>query len=714
MLKFTKKDNEKMLTEKKVNGILKLEEKERRKSLNNEYYTSNEYNSFGEYKSFPAEQYAGGVEIAVSPPEHSKKGHEYQYEKPKAKKKGTAGIFKRLADKLTSTTRSIATAVACVGAAAVVTAMVIFNIAAPFPECEMRELYAGNDYVRYGAELSSFSEDVDYSLVIENSYHSFEFDVENEGTHRGLVTGLKPGLEYTIALVGKHNGNNQTYYEKQFYTTNSDTPEAVFDVSLSKNEDNALSAEYSVYLSDTYEKVENPYLELTQNGNVIYTDNNLKDGFFKGAIESLPTGNSTLVLAGDIDGVGAIIGKYEIKGLDIPVEPDERLPLALSPIRLVGVNLAGVDLLANRDALLELGAEEIWVRIIADGVIADEYSYAIDEVRAKSDIEFQITPSYSTVNVVVTAYNADTVSVFEAEQDIVLSQGVTGELYVNLYDVPSVNLSLKGVLPSDSVLVVTDQTNGTETEYAVYDSMYNRMNSQFSWDTGNGQVTYTYCIKNGNGEILFEGEAFEVDFTIEKSLYQISYQNPGDALITYNDDGTINVYIPVEFSSDDLDVYYEITLGTYIYTSKDYYFVAESIPNTTYALIYRVCKDVNGVKYVMGRTYPSGTVNEVYKPNVSADITDTTVHVYFEATNQYDFDGTYIVTSSGEEFTVSGEDVTYDALNDRYALTLSLESPCDEIVVRVKAAHISTLALERLEGIEKKGSLYTEWEFVLY
>ena len=692
--------------------------------MNNEFYKSNEYNSFGEYKSFPAEQYAGGAEISIKPKETSDKGHEYVYEKPIEKKKGSTGIFKRLLEKMTSTTRSIATAVVGVGAAAVVSAAIIFNVSAPLPECEVNHLYAGGDYVRYDVEISSLSENVDYSLVVENPYHSFEIDADREGEHKGLLTGLRPGLEYTLSFVGESDGNRQIYYEKEFYTANSDTPEAIFQVELEKSAEDSLNAEYQVYLSDAYKRVKDPSLELTYEDDVLYRDANVDNGFFNGIIPSLPRGKSALVLVGSIDGVRTVIGKYEINGLEKlpppePPQPEKIIPFLISPAKVKDINIVRTDIEIDRANLARLGADEVALRIYVDGIMVDEYIYGTNELGSKEALEADVSSENSIVRFTAVAYktteNVDPVAVFEDEETIAISTSVSAEPYVNLYGEQSVNLSLTGVLPNDAVLVVVDKTNGLETEYPMYDDVYRVMENEFSWEFGSGKVTYSYYIKDGNGTVVLEGDEFEVDFTIEKSAVQMIYVNPMDVLITYNEDKTVNAYIAAKFTSDDLDVYCEVTLDEYgAYRFRDYNFEITNLPNAAYGIIYMVCKDINGVRYVMERQSPSGVVNEFSGPGVDVEFTEEGVSVYFSESGRYDFDGMRVVTSSGEEFTLDANDLLHDSESYRYILNLTPDSPCEWITVYVDAAaYINNYIIEDLADVEKKGSPYYNWEIEL-
>lgn len=173
--------------------------------------------------------------------------------------------------------------------------------------------------------------------------------------------------------------------------------------------------------------------------------------------------------------------------------------------------------------------------------------------------------------------------------------------------------------------------------------------------------------------------------------------NPGDALVTYNDDGTINIYRNVNFQSDDENVYYNAYIyainddGTVIQDNcydiigRDTYAVIENIPMNTYVLLYHFMFDFDGVSYIMYTETPSGSI---YFPDsfgsleVSRADGQTTVKVILSnyghhsgtitiegVDYQYDpdtLDSPYIVCTLDGEVDVSSVTVYFNSYTENY------------------------------------------------
>ena len=577
--------------------------------MSNEYYKYSEYNSFGEYRAFPAEQYAS-IEKTGKEAEYSRQGHEFVPSQEKSEKKKSPSLLKRLADRISGATRTMVATVASVGAIAVASVAVVLGISSSSPKLELTRLDAGSDYVQYGIELSHLSGDVDYSLLVENPYHTFEIDVDKEGKYEGLTTGLKPGYQYTFSLVGTMENDRQIYYEKEFYTANSDTPVAIFDVQTQFDGEKARVG-YSVYLSDAYNRVYSPQAVLMQNGEVYYRDSSINKGFFKGAVEDPVPGTSLLKIVGTIDGKYQVIGEYQIV---IPEnEPglgDEKDIISMSELEIRELNTVKFNFAVDKEAAQEKGVTSVLLNIYADGALVDEYEYNLDDMLSLEQY-FLSTEGYQKIEAKLFAMgideNGNPVSVFETEKSMDLEYFVQGEMLVDLY-YDTTKLILIGNLPANSVLVVVDKNSGEETEHLISDGYYSSTGTVFEWDFGTGQTTYTYYIKDADGTRLLQGEEFLVDYTVTESEYELSYLNPNEIVVSHNDDGTINLYFDVGFSADDPDVFCYIILGDTVYRFNDSSLTIENIPAYTYGVTYMVCKEINGTSYTFITIIPSGTI----------------------------------------------------------------------------------------------------------
>ncbi|MBE5764057.1 MAG: hypothetical protein E7339_00450 [Clostridiales bacterium] len=228
-------------------------------------------------------------------------------------------------------------------------------------------------------------------------------------------------------------------------------------------------------------------------------------------------------------------------------------------------------------------------------------------------------------------------------------------------------LFLKGSTANASYVEISGSSNLQE---------YVRQEISIDYDSMLDLLEYTIVLTDAMGEKLTN----EVNLTINISPQQVdsyvfNYKNPGDVGVTYNEDGTINVYIKTDFESADEKIYYEVQLGNKRFISRESIFVAEALPDDIYALTYRICYDYNGVQYYVNEIVPSGVVNEFYTgymPNYELVGNTFTITVYDYALPMVDLDSFRIETSSGEEIQLLQKDFVYDAENGVYNLSVEL------------------------------------------
>lgn len=223
--------------------------------------------------------------------------------------------------------------------------------------------------------------------------------------------------------------------------------------------------------------------------------------------------------------------------------------------------------------------------------------------------------------------------------------------------------------PEGSYLVLIDKDSGEEiVPYEYGEGFYIEV------DEG---VYNLFCrLVSPDGEILYETETFSFNSEITSTYDEFNYDNPSEVTITYNDDGTINVYIDTGFASSDPGVYYEIVLNGEAYKFTEPLAKIESIANDTYSLIYRICvDDENGVKYVINEIAPSGMVNEV---NIPVSLESTDEGVLISISYNYDRVGEEMLLSvNGEEsILINKSDMQYS--EEYYTYTYLL--PFDGVV----------------------------------
>ena len=716
----------------------------------NEYYSSGEYNHFEEQKVFSAEFYNKTKDVNNTGAELCRDGHEHKPEITKSRKKSnSSNPFKRLVEKMTTSATSIATSVASTVVVAAVSVAVCLNILSPTPKLEVTDLNVGNDYVEYNVAVDELSEDVDYSLVVENNYHTFEYPVEDEGEYNGLVTGLKPGLVYTLSLVGQTENEKSTYHENKFYTTNIDTVSAVFDVTIEKSALKGVAdIAYSVYVSDSYKRGSEYFLEIINQGQSYYVDNILTNGYFTGIAHGVPRGQNIISVKGTVDGQITVIGEYilvnEITPEPLPkppiveppiveppiveppiveppiveppiveppiVEPPEEIPyVELSELVPTGINSYDINYIFHEKSP-DSFATMYFYYYGPQGETTDERQLYYESVGNWSSEYVELPNGCTSLKIMVTVSEigetGDPVDVFTTEKTFEFTNGLVVSPWVDI-ESGMTYLDVYGNLPADSKIAITDKLSGETLEFPIYDESYRCFIRRVEWKSKKDVVEYSYCVTDVSGEIIDNGGDFNVDYTVGKSEYTFNYRNPGDALVTYNGDGTMNVYIYVEFSSDDPDLFCELTLDK-VYRLKSYIFVIEDVAFDAYGLTYRICKEIDGVIYVMYSVTPSGAVGEQPYIDYGTFFNGINATLTLSQNTQCDFDNIRFVSSNGEEVTVSRDSVALDSESGYYIIEASFENMAEtaSAYIYVKPGTGSLDYDNIVSSIEIKGSEY--------
>ena len=193
-----------------------------------------------------------------------------------------------------------------------------------------------------------------------------------------------------------------------------------------------------------------------------------------------------------------------------------------------------------------------------------------------------------------------------------------------------VTLNFNYTLPDGYKIKITDEANALSltsdltNEYAI---------SGLVMDT---DYNLTIQVTDADGNAWGEAKTINISKSAAEAEYTsptMNSPNPGDAVVTYNDDGTINIYremIPDAYGrdtvSDDERVYYNAYMyagyydndGSFTQTQafdvigRGKYAVLENIPKQNYMFVYYQMFDFNGVSYVMYTEIPSGSIETVY------------------------------------------------------------------------------------------------------
>jgi hypothetical protein len=225
------------------------------------------------------------------------------------------------------------------------------------------------------------------------------------------------------------------------------------------------------------------------------------------------------------------------------------------------------------------------------------------------------------------------------------------------------------------------------------------------------QMSFTLYLTDDTGARLSNEVSITVDTTqIESSPeYVMNYRNPGDIGVTYNDDGTINVYVYTDFECEDEQYYCQVELGRYVIKSREKLVVFKNLPNDTYPIKYSVSYTKDGVQYSIMSVTPSGTVNELHF-NEYCTLEGNVFTITVGDPPSIDVSNIKIISSDGQEKQITESDLVLNDAGDRVA-TLEFDIAPDYVTVCVMIC-TNSLGAEFVE--EYGGSIYTPYETNVY
>lgn len=197
-----------------------------------------------------------------------------------------------------------------------------------------------------------------------------------------------------------------------------------------------------------------------------------------------------------------------------------------------------------------------------------------------------------------------------------------------------------------------------------------------------GTLTLTILDNNDNVYKTYDYEIFtkETITNVIVSPTNYTYVNPGDSVVTYNDDNTLNIYRDLNFEAANENNYYD----SFIYNSKNYdtneyydyyhhisnqrYSIMEDLAFNNYYFEYYLLYKYNNVLYYYDYEMPSGGIEVINNSLLNA------TGIYNQETNKTEI----IIKSSksGGGFDtyciIDNTNYNFDSSGDEY-LTLTLD-----------------------------------------
>ena len=305
---------------------------------------------------------------------------------------------------------------------------------------------------------------------------------------------------------------------------------------------------------------------------------------------------------------------------------------------------------------------------------------AADVAAGYADLVVESSATITVTPVILIAENGETVSVECDTYTHTFVQNLHVEVMVGLAD-QSIMFYPIGIACGADLICVTSSLEPDEPELLWFEEVVQL------WCDASDVITYTLYLTNENGDVLSNEVSVTVDTTVSlpSYVYNLNAVNPGDVGVTYNDDGTINLYIQTSFSAQDEAVYYQITVGGIRYVSREPLARIERIPDQSYALRYDVCVDIDGKQYSIFNTTPSGMVNEAYF-YLESSLEDTALHLWIYKDAMYiDLDTVVLTSSVGEEIRLAQGDFVYNEEHGYYEAQVTFTERAEEVTVSAMA-----------------------------
>lgn len=691
---------------------------------NNEFYKSNEYNKTSEYQHFPAEMYLNNNEINFSGLEKSNTGQEITTNQETKLNKKTKDDSKNIFNKIFDGIKSIATTAVVAVASVVATTTFVTTK----PDIDLLHLSNGSNYVEYSISAKEIEEDIDYFIVISTTNESdIEFEITSDGIYENSVEGLKPEWEYKISVIGKDEFLGKvTYFEQKFQTTSDDNIEPDlpnhFDGNyLKPNIDDAIitwdsqNQNYNISLDITCEEMNESYFYKL----VAYDEkNNILSSY-----KDTKSANSILKIDKNATNCSIFFEIYATNGIDTKLienieigEIDLSTPtLDITNVTVSGANILEINYDFDAKNYSEKNIDNLLFSISYSDNNREVIELTYDElILGKKIINISGNISSITIN---SSFNFNNnqfsrevvgeEKVFELKNDFEINYSIdTYNQYIILKPV--------GLFGDATHIAVTTSEN---TESEPYDLFYDILIPY----KNSGEITLTYYLSNESGEILSSEQTITVNTTFERMNYNFNYKNPSDVGITYNSNGSINLYIDTNFTCEDADVYYQIKLTNYesnttlYYSFKEELAIITNLPNTNYGITYDVCKDINDIQYIFMNVTPSGTINETYYDyTIRGMIFEKECQLTLAYYNTiFDLSSVKVVGSNNEEIVLTEADFTNNEENYNYETILTFSEEISSATIYIKCNQYYQ-GLEVVDESQIIGSRYLEIQFTIY
>ena len=261
------------------------------------------------------------------------------------------------------------------------------------------------------------------------------------------------------------------------------------------------------------------------------------------------------------------------------------------------------------------------------------------------------------------------------------------------------------------------------TTLAVKDTATNNVTTMYetesyidvALDNSLEQNSYNYYLSSLDGSPLSTETNVVVNTQPVSGVHTFSYVNPSDAIVTFNDDNTMNIYLDTFFETEDPDIWYLVRYTNF--TTDKFYDVKytqsiasfENISFDNYGLTYFVYKTIDGIHYQINYVSVSGGI-EITHDAISYgelredELGNLSVYVSFSEYRNVNVDS-FKLFIDGEEHILSFADfVLTDGV---YELNYAIDSLPNQILLEYEGSYNDKSIYEQISSSkELKGQQY--------
>lgn len=527
------------------------------------------------------------------------------------------GIVKKLIQKVTEATSSFMGGIAATAVVAVSSVILFTNILVKEPIIELIDIIAGQDYVTYNLLLDDISDNMDYYTIISNDFESYEYELI-EGENLNTISNLKLNTEYNLSVIGINNDNKE---EIKYFNTTFSTKSYEYTATFNQLSSDEVVIEYGI---------DSNILIFNTNFNN-YGDDSLKyriilkdpetsekyiyDGSEEIALIDVPSNLTVFNISYELYGIYNGVEKvFETINVNDPLVISI-ISSDITDLTLTDINKYQLSLLINSDFVEEEIYNSVNLLITYDDLTTN--NIVIEDVLVNEKMNFEVlVPSYcKSFNIDYTidllGANGNNPRTITSSKEFTLENSYELiEMQVETQDYSITRFLFKyHFIDENTTLAVKNAATGNVVMlYEGEDSI------QIELNASTNVQEYTYYLSNINGEAIGKENAVSFEIQDVKGDYNFQYINPGDAIVTFNDDDTMNIYLDTVFETEDSSIYYIVRYTNYndgtVYNIKYTESVAylEDVPFSNYGIEYFVFKTVNGLEYQLQNIAVSGGI----------------------------------------------------------------------------------------------------------